>query len=221
MFDGENVRRTACSRLKLRILGGNFNWLDRSVRCADTLCLTIPIKGHNWPAGCSSTQTPLCNLLKREHVALEKLLVERTRPPLRLTARSVDLTETSGGAIFHTGSMRVFNTSFVANKAGVEGPAVMSVGFLEEMSNVSFSENAFFCRVGEYGYLDKSKARRIACRRCRMRTSFCRPNRTYSSTETGTRVKHILTCRKDKWQCLNSLLTVQICTRSIKSCSII
>ena len=51
--------------------------------------------------------------------------------------------------------MRVFNTSFVANTARVEGPAVMSIGFLEEMSNVSFSENAYYCRVGEYGYLDK------------------------------------------------------------------
>ena len=81
-----------------------------------------------------------------------------------MTAFSVDLTETSGGAIFHTGPMRVFDTTFVANKAGVEGPGVMSVGDLEEMSNVSFSENAYFCRVGEYGYLNESEARTIACR---------------------------------------------------------
>ena len=73
--------------------------------------------------------------------------------------------------------MRVLNTSFVANKAGVEGPGVMSIGFLEEMSNVSFSENAYFCRVGEYIYLDKTEARMIACRLCRIWTSFCRPNR--------------------------------------------
>ena len=46
--------------------------------------------------------------------------------------------------------MRVINTTFVANKAGVEGPGVMSIGVLKEMSNVSFSENAYFCRVGEY-----------------------------------------------------------------------
>ena len=57
--------------------------------------------------------------------------------------------------------MRVFNTTFVANKAGVEGPGLMSVGDLEEMSNVSFSENAYFCRVGEYGYLNENKARTI------------------------------------------------------------
>ena len=78
-----------------------------------------------------------------------------------MTAFSVDLTETSGGAIYHTGSMRVFDSKFVANKAGVEGPGVMSVGDLAEMSNVSFSENAYFCRVGEYGYLNENKARTI------------------------------------------------------------
>ena len=161
------------------------------------LRLTINIQLHNFPAGCSSTQTPLYNFLERAHVALHKLLVERTSPPLRFTASSVDITETSGGAIFHAGSMRILNTSFVANKAGVEGPGVMSIGFLEEMSNVSFSENAYFCRVGEYSYLDKTEARMIACRLCRIWTSFCRPNRTYSSTETGKRVKHILTCHKD------------------------
>ena len=59
--------------------------------------------------------------------------------------------------------MRVFDTTFVANKAGVEGPGVMSVGVLE-MSNVSFLENAYFCRVGEYGYLNENEARTIACR---------------------------------------------------------
>ena len=57
--------------------------------------------------------------------------------------------------------MRVFDTTFVSNKAGVEGPGVMSVGDLAEMSNVSFSENAYFCRVREYGYLNENKARTI------------------------------------------------------------
>lgn len=74
---------------------------------------------------------------------------------------SVDLTGTSGGAIFHTGFMRVFNTTFVANVAGVEGPGIMSVGGLENLSNVSFVENTFKCGAGEYGYIDKHKARTI------------------------------------------------------------
>ena len=54
--------------------------------------------------------------------------------------------------------MRLFNTTFVANKAGVEGAAIMSVGLLEELSNVSFTENTYFCRTGEYGHIAKSKA---------------------------------------------------------------
>ena len=110
---------------------------------------------------------------------------EHTSPALRLTAFSVDSTETSGGAIFHTGSMRVINTTFVANKAGVEGPGVMSIGVLEEMSNVSFSENAYFCRAREYGYLNEKEARTIACRLCRIWAFFCKPNRTYRRKAAG------------------------------------
>ena len=68
--------------------------------------------------------------------------------------------------------MRVFNTRFVANKAGVEGPGVMSIGRLETLLNVSFSENAYFCSVGKYGFLDKNQARTIACSICRILTSF-------------------------------------------------
>ncbi|CAN0559019.1 unnamed protein product, partial [Laminaria digitata] len=57
-----------------------------------------------------------------------------------------------GGAIFHTGSLRVVNTSFEANKAGVEGPAIISIGLIKELSNVTFSENSFYCRGTKYGY---------------------------------------------------------------------
>lgn len=55
----------------------------------------------------------------------------------------------------------MFNTTFVANVAGVEGPGIMSVGGLENLSNVSFVENTFKCGAGEYGYIDKHKARTI------------------------------------------------------------
>lgn len=54
--------------------------------------------------------------------------------------------------------MRVYNTSFVANRAAIEGPAVMSVGFLDVMYNVNLSENAYYCRAGEYGYIEKNEA---------------------------------------------------------------
>lgn len=55
--------------------------------------------------------------------------------------------------------MRVFNSSFVANKAGMECAAVMSIGFLETLSYVSFLENTYHCRAGEYGYTVKNAAR--------------------------------------------------------------
>ena len=90
--------------------------------------------------------------------------VERTSFPPTLTV-SNDFPATSGEAIFHTGSMRVSNTIFAANQAGVEGPAVMGIGFLEELSNVSFSENTYYCRAREYGYIVKNEARKF-CHTC-------------------------------------------------------
>ena len=68
---------------------------------------------------------------------------------------SNEFPDTSGGAIFHSGLLLLSNTSFVANEVGIEGPAIMSIGFLEGLSYVNFSENTFYCRVGEYGYTDK------------------------------------------------------------------
>lgn len=54
------------------------------------------------------------------------------------------------------------NTSFVANQAGIEGVAVISIGLLEALSNVSFSENLFYCRAGSYGYVIKDDVRTTA-----------------------------------------------------------
>lgn len=99
-------------------------------------------------------------LVQRPCIAVYKLAFELTSLLLNVTA-FVDLTVTSGGAIFHTGSMRVINTSFVANMAGVEGPGLMSIGYLEELSNVSFMANTFLCDVGQYGYINKNEARTI------------------------------------------------------------
>lgn len=41
----------------------------------------------------------------------------------------------------------------MANKAGVKGPAIISIGLLIELSNVSFSENSFDCPATKYGYV--------------------------------------------------------------------
>lgn len=53
------------------------------------------------------------------------------------------------------------NSSFVENRAGIEGAAVMSIGLFEIISNVSFLENTYYCRPGEYGYTVKSEVRQI------------------------------------------------------------
>ena len=71
---------------------------------------------------------------------------------------------TSGGAIYHTGYLRLSNTSFVANEVGIEGPAIISIGPVEELSNVNFSENTFDCRAGEYGYIDKNEVSTVFVR---------------------------------------------------------
>lgn len=78
-------------------------------------------------------------------------------PPI--VAASGDLTESSGGAIVHTGSLRVLNSTFMGNEAGVEGTAITSLGFLETLSNVSFSENTYYCGAGKYGYIVQNEAR--------------------------------------------------------------
>lgn len=67
-----------------------------------------------------------------------------------------------GGAIFHTGVLHLFHTTFVANEVGHEGAAILSMGFLEELSNVSFSSNMYFCRAGKYGYIDTDEVRSMS-----------------------------------------------------------
>ena len=83
----------------------------------------------------------------------------RLRSSLDVSLSSNDASEVAGGAIFHTGSLHLVDTSFHANEAGADGPVVLSIGLLEEVLNVSFAENAYQCHAGYYGYLDKTEAR--------------------------------------------------------------
>lgn len=43
-------------------------------------------------------------------------------------------------------------STFVENKAGDDGPAVLSLGIAENVSNVTFDANTFYCSAGQYGY---------------------------------------------------------------------
>lgn len=44
------------------------------------------------------------------------------------------------------------NATFVKNRSGDAGLAVMSLGIVEDMSNITFESNTYYCRSGTYGY---------------------------------------------------------------------
>lgn len=61
--------------------------------------------------------------------------------------------------MFHTGSLWLVNATFEGNMAGAEGPAMISIGLLEGVSNVTFTKNSFHCSAGEYGVINQWKVR--------------------------------------------------------------
>lgn len=54
--------------------------------------------------------------------------------------------------MFHTGRVRVTSTSFLENEAGREGLAILSIGSIQQASNLTFSNNTLHCPTGEFGY---------------------------------------------------------------------
>lgn len=87
-------------------------------------------------------------------------LVQTLDPCLESPLPFDDGSDFSGGAVFHTGSLRVVDTSFVANQAVLEGPSIISVGLLRQLSNITFSENVFHCPANKYSYIVKTEARK-------------------------------------------------------------
>ncbi len=71
----------------------------------------------------------------------------------------------SGGAYLHSSvAVALERCTFVGNKAGDEGLAVLSLGIPENISDVVFDSNAFHCGSGTYGYeMDVSEAE-VRCR---------------------------------------------------------
>lgn len=64
-------------------------------------------------------------------------------------------TAVQGGGLFVSGSLLALNdTTFYGNQAGQEGPAVMSVGSLEDTDGATFTfiSNSFYCAQNYYGY---------------------------------------------------------------------
>lgn len=51
----------------------------------------------------------------------------------------------------HAGVMEeISGTVFSGNSAGNEGPAVLSLGIVESISDVTFVDNVFYCDAGTY-----------------------------------------------------------------------
>lgn len=71
----------------------------------------------------------------------------------------------SGGAYLHSGvAVALERCSFVGNKAGGEGPAVLSLGIAENISDAVFDSNAFYCGSGTYGYEMNVSDAEVRCR---------------------------------------------------------
>lgn len=55
--------------------------------------------------------------------------------------------------MFHSGKLETLTrTVLQGNSAGQEGPAVMSIGSVKNMSGTTFANNTFFCPSGTYGF---------------------------------------------------------------------
>ena len=55
--------------------------------------------------------------------------------------------------------MSLDRCAFIENEAGDEGLAVISIGLLVSMDNVTFQDNTKHCDTGEYGYMNNSFVR--------------------------------------------------------------
>lgn len=72
--------------------------------------------------------------------------------------------EGSGGAYLHSGiAVNLQNCTFVRNRAGGEGIAVLSLGMVEKMSSVDFDSNTKYCRSGTYGLEMNASEAEVRC----------------------------------------------------------
>ncbi len=85
----------------------------------------------------------------------------------------------SGGAYLHSGVVLALERcTFVRNNAGDEGLAILSLGIAENISDVVFDSNAFYCGSGSYGYEMNASEAEVRCRQERhvkgqSRSMFC------------------------------------------------
>eukprot|EP00903_Cladosiphon_okamuranus_P016944 g15619.t1 len=101
----------------------------------------------------------------------------------------------SGGAYLHSGvAVDLDRCTFVGNKAGEEGLAVLSLGIAENISDAEFDSNSFFCSTGTYGYeMEQTEAEvsdtcrfDVVCARCGSTTCQETPGTVINSTLVPT-----------------------------------
>lgn len=84
---------------------------------------------------------------RRPTVLSRTISFPRFRRFVRFTA------ERSGGACLNSGVLvGLGGSKFIGNRAGGDGPAVMSLGIVENITDTSFESNTNYCPPGEYGY---------------------------------------------------------------------
>ena len=65
--------------------------------------------------------------------------------------------EVQGGALLHTGTLEALTEcTFKSNMAGEDGLAVMSLGIINYIADLTFKNNSFFCASGKYSLEEDS-----------------------------------------------------------------
>ena len=108
--------------------------------------VTIGLRNMEIPAGVT------ISIVERfMHYILHELFDKQ--PTLYFT--SFVLPAIQGGALLHSGVLvALTNCTFESNMAGEDGLAVMSFGLVNNIRDLTFRKNSFFCASGKYG-LDK------------------------------------------------------------------
>eukprot|EP00903_Cladosiphon_okamuranus_P015456 g14274.t1 len=100
-----------------------------------------------------------------------------------------NVAEGSGGAYIHSGVLvRMGGSTFVENKAGDEGPAVLSLGIAENISGITFDANTFYCSAGQYGYEEERTVDGEDSGNCRFNVVCSRCTESCASADSGINV---------------------------------
>ena len=62
-----------------------------------------------------------------------------------------------GGALLHFGTLEALtDCTFESNMAGEDGVAVTIFGLVDNITNLTFRDNSFYCASGKYGLVENN-----------------------------------------------------------------